>query len=214
MILLRGWLKLLESDLICTAPCTLFRTRTVCFKGAHFKGKELVIACVTQTDRVEPVALGNKRLSHYRSKGSANLELATKYECHSQKGSDPKMQCGSIDSCGLVVPILLWFCQFAHCLKDNVVHKSGAGKSTHFNAGLYGGGTKGRREAEGCALTLSLTQPQYDDICPMHELANLRKQVSTSSHLLGFCVRVVSQVKNNSQTQQGPHFFQCLLLGS
>ena len=31
---------------------------------------------------------------------------------------------------------------------------------------------------QGCALTLSLSQPQYDDICPMHELANLRKQVT------------------------------------
>ena len=35
---------------------------------------------------------------------------------------------------------------------------------------------------QGCALTLSLSQPQYDDICPLHELANLRKQVRDSHY--------------------------------
>ena len=37
-----------------------------------------------------------------------------------------------------------------------------------------------KEDNQGCALTLSLSQPQYDDICPMHELANLRKQVRYS----------------------------------
>ena len=39
-----------------------------------------------------------------------------------------------------------------------------------------------KEDNQGCALTLSLSQPQYDDICPLHELANLRKQVRVNKY--------------------------------
>ena len=45
---------------------------------------------------------------------------------------------------------------------------------------------------QGCALTLSLSKPQYDDICPLHELANLRKQVGVTKK---FVTKLINDLK-------------------
>ena len=57
-------------------------------------------------------------------------------------------------------------------------HDQGGQKWTNVYA-TYGESSQSqyKESNQGCALTLSLSQPQYDDICPLHELANLRKQV-------------------------------------
>ena len=56
-----------------------------------------------------------------------------------------------------------------------------SGKESQQPAGSYSSygwpQSQYKENNQGCSLTLSLSQPQYDDICPMHELANLRKQV-------------------------------------